>query len=336
VGHDGTEGLSSAGWLPDRVSVGELSRAFPAAVGRRGGGHDGDPRAPTAVVAGRLVVYFVLALWLFRGPNCGYAHVLGKLVDGLFHRRRGQQLLDGDLDPRGWVEAGQGRRWRPPNISSLARARARLGADPLHMLFEHVAGPTGAHDAAGVFCAGLRVVSVDGSSTDAPDTTENAGHFGRPASGSREGAFPQVVAPIAPAPGPPRRPATSPPARTNPPAPPSHDESRSTAYAPANARTLGPGWCPGRYPPGGLASQVLTVGMYVSHGCVAPRLLASVIPPTNPLALAIGSRTRRRSFPNNAMFALRSPSVRTKVSTLPHCRLADSLAARRRAFGAGG
>ena len=106
--------------------------------------------------------YFVLALWLFRGRNCGYGRVLSKLVDGLYHRRRGRQLLDGQLDPAGWVDAGQGRRWRPPNISSLSRARARLGADPLHMLFDQVAGPVGADDAAGVFCCGLRVVSMDG------------------------------------------------------------------------------------------------------------------------------------------------------------------------------
>jgi Insertion element 4 transposase N-terminal/Transposase DDE domain len=140
----------------------------------------------------RLVVYFVLALWLFRGPNCGYGRVMVKLVDALYHRRRGQQLLDGVLDPDGWVEAGEGRRWRPPNISSLSRARTRLGADPLHMLFEQVAGPVGALDAAGVCCGGLRVVSMDGSSTDLPDTKDNDEYFGRPSNATRAGAFPQV------------------------------------------------------------------------------------------------------------------------------------------------
>jgi hypothetical protein len=140
----------------------------------------------------RLVVYFVLALWLFRGPNCGYGRVMVKLVDALYHRRRGKQLLEGVLDPQGWVEAGDGRRWRPPNISSLSRARTRLGADPLHMLFEQVAGPVGAPDAAGVFCCGLRVVSVDGSTTDVPNSKENDEYFGRPSNATRDGAFPQV------------------------------------------------------------------------------------------------------------------------------------------------
>jgi hypothetical protein len=141
----------------------------------------------------RLVVYFVLALWLFRGPNCGYGRVMGKLADALYHRRRAQQLLDGVLlDPDGWVEAGQGRRWRPPNISNLARARTRLGADPLHMLFEQVAGPTAAEGAAGVFCCGLRVVSMDGSTTDVPNSKANDAHFGRPSNATTAGAFPQV------------------------------------------------------------------------------------------------------------------------------------------------
>jgi hypothetical protein len=143
----------------------------------------------------RLVVYFVLALWLFRGRNCGYGRVLGKLVDGLYHRRRAEALVEGVLDPDGWVDAGEGRRWRPPNISNLARARARLGADPLHMLFDEVAGPVGgsaADGALGVFLCGLRVVSMDGSTSDLPDTPENAERFGRPSNATRDGAFPQV------------------------------------------------------------------------------------------------------------------------------------------------
>jgi hypothetical protein len=178
--------------LPDRVSVGALTRAFPPELVDEVVGLTGAREQRRRLLPARLVVYFVLALWLFRGPNCGYGFVLGKLVEGLYHRRRAQLLLEGTLDPAGWVAAGQGRRWRPPNISSLARARARLGADPLHMLFDAVAGPTGAPDAPGVFCVGLRVVSIDGSTSDVPDTAANAAFFGRPRSQTRDGAFPQV------------------------------------------------------------------------------------------------------------------------------------------------
>ena len=192
VAHDGSAGVSPEGWLPDRVSVGALTRTFPPELVDRVVATTDTRELRRRLLPARLVVYFVLALWLFRGPNCGYGRVMVKLVDALYHRRRGEQLLGGVLDPDGWVEAGDGRRWRPPNISSLSRARTRLGADPLHMLFDEVAGPVGAPDAAGVFCCGLRVVSVDGSTTDVPNSTANAEYFGRPSNATRDGAFPQV------------------------------------------------------------------------------------------------------------------------------------------------
>ena len=199
MAHDGSEGVSPEGWLPDRVSIGALTKTFPPELVDHVVDTTGTREIRRRLLPARLVVYFVLALWLFRGRNCGYGRVLSKLVDGLYHRRRGQQLLDGMLDPAGWVDTGQGRRWRPPNISNLARARARLGADPLHMLFDAVAGPVGGpadgsagDPVAGVFCCGLRVVSIDGSTSDLPDTKANAEYFSRPSNATRDGAFPQV------------------------------------------------------------------------------------------------------------------------------------------------
>jgi hypothetical protein len=60
------------------------------------------------------------------------------------------------------------------------------------MLFDEVAGPVGAPDKAGVFRCGLRVVSMDGSTTDVPNSQENDDYFGRPSNAARAGAFPQV------------------------------------------------------------------------------------------------------------------------------------------------
>ncbi len=72
------------------------------------------------------------------------------------------------------------------------------------MLFDAVAGPVGpassvgataedaGEDTAGVFCCGLRMVSLDGTTTDVPDSKENDGYFGRPSNVTRAGAFPQV------------------------------------------------------------------------------------------------------------------------------------------------
>ncbi len=193
MAHDGTEGISPEGWLPDRVSVGALTKAFPPELVDRIVEMTDTREVRRRLLPARLVVYFVLALWLFRGRNCGYGQVMGKLVDGLYHRRRAEVLLyERRWDPQGWIDAGGDRSWRIPNISSLSRARARLGADPLHMLFDAVAGPVGADDAAGVFCCGLRVVSVDGSTTDVPNTPANDEFFGRPGNATRAGVFPQV------------------------------------------------------------------------------------------------------------------------------------------------
>jgi Insertion element 4 transposase N-terminal len=157
--------LPPDGWLPDRISIGVLTRAFPPDMVDEVVGATGTREQRRRLLPARLMVYFVLALWLFRGRNCGYGQVMAKLADGLYHQRRGADLLAGQLDPGGWVDAGGGRRWKQPNISSLSRGRGKLGADPVRMLFEHAAGPTGADGAPGVFCCGLRVVSVDGSTT---------------------------------------------------------------------------------------------------------------------------------------------------------------------------
>ena len=192
MAHDGSEGLSPDGWLPDRISIGVLTRAFPPELVDEAVEVTGTREQRRRLLPARLMVYFVLALWLFRGRNSGYGQVMAKLADGLYHQRRGADLLAGRLDPGGWVDAGGGRRWRQPNISSLSRGRVKLGPDPVRMLFEQVAGPTAADGAPGVFCCGLRVVSVDGSVTDVPDSRENDAFFGRPSNQSRDGAFPQV------------------------------------------------------------------------------------------------------------------------------------------------
>jgi hypothetical protein len=183
--------------LPDRVSVGVLTKAFPPELVDRVVKAADAQEARRRLLPARLVMYFVLALWLFRGRNCGYGQVMTKLVEALYHRRRAQEFLDtGRLDPAGWVDAGQdggrGRRWRPPNISSLSRARVKLGPDPVRFLFEQVAGPVGAPQAPGVWVCGLRVVSMDGSSTDVADTKANREVFGGPSNDKRDGAFPQV------------------------------------------------------------------------------------------------------------------------------------------------
>jgi len=192
VAHDGSEGLSPDGWLPDRISVGVLTRVFTPELVDAAVDEAGAREQRRRLLPARLVVYFTLALWLFRGRNCGYGQVMVKLADGLYHQRRAADLLEGQLDPDGWVDAGDGRRWKPPNISNLSRGRGKLGPEPLKNMFLQVAGPTGTDDVPGVFCCGLRIASMDGSTSDVPDSKANDEFFGRPSSQSRDGAFAQV------------------------------------------------------------------------------------------------------------------------------------------------
>src|SRR5271156_5437684 len=106
VAHDGSEGLPRDGRLPDRVSIGVLTRVFTAELVDAAVDAAGAREQRRRLLPARLVMYFVLALWLFRGRNCGYGQVMTKLADGLYHQRRAGDLLARQLDTDGWVDAG--------------------------------------------------------------------------------------------------------------------------------------------------------------------------------------------------------------------------------------
>ena len=93
-------------WLPDRISVGVLTRAFPPELVDEIIEVTGTREQRRRLLPARLMVYFVLALWLFRGRNCGYGQVMAKLADGLYCQQRGADLLAGQLAPGGRVDAG--------------------------------------------------------------------------------------------------------------------------------------------------------------------------------------------------------------------------------------
>src|SRR5438876_4496630 len=123
----------------------------------------------------RLVVALVVALGLWARD--GLRDVLANLVEGLRER-----------DPAAW--AG----WRLPAKSALTQARQRLGPRPLRVLFHRLAGPVAAPTTPGAFLFGLRLMAIDGTTLDLPDTPANARLFGRPTTGrgTGVGAFPQL------------------------------------------------------------------------------------------------------------------------------------------------
>jgi hypothetical protein len=160
--------------LSDRIAIGVLTRVFPPAVIDAAVASAGRGEVRSRLLPARVTVYYVLAMCLFSGQ--GYEEVM--------------RLLAGGLE---WL--GRWRRaWSVPSTAAIAKARARLGPEPLRALFASVVRPLAAESAPGCWYRGLRVVSMDGTTLDLADTAENEARFGRPGTGRGEGrgAFPQV------------------------------------------------------------------------------------------------------------------------------------------------
>jgi Insertion element 4 transposase N-terminal/Transposase DDE domain len=80
-----------------------------------------------------------------------------------------------------------------PHRSSLCVARQRLGLEPVQHLFDHIVHPLARPETPGAFYRGFRLVGIDGTILDVPDSEANAAAFTRPSGGDRgDGAFPQV------------------------------------------------------------------------------------------------------------------------------------------------
>ena len=166
--------------LADRVALGVLIRTFPPELVDRVLAQTGRVERRHRLLPARLMVYYVLGLALFSGM--GSVEVLGWLVEGL-------------RESAGWRHPREPwRSWQVPAKSALIQARARLGSEPLQVLFERAACPLATEGTRGAFYRRWRVMSLDGTCLDVADTPANAGVFGRPGSsrGERAGAFPQL------------------------------------------------------------------------------------------------------------------------------------------------
>jgi hypothetical protein len=138
------------------VLTGEISPGLVDEVIERAGCREKRRR----LLPARTVVYFVLGLCLFSGADSmgppGYRSVMRWLTNGLRH-------------PDGMVLA---------TSSALTRARQRLGARPLELLFGLRCGPLATAGTPGAFAFGLRLAAWDGTGIDAADTPANAAVFG--------------------------------------------------------------------------------------------------------------------------------------------------------------
>jgi hypothetical protein len=79
-----------------------------------------------------------------------------------------------------------------PTRGALCLARQRLGIAPVRALFQRVVRPLTDDQLPGATLGGLRLVGMDSTKLDIPDTPANEAAFGRPTGGRGDGAFPQV------------------------------------------------------------------------------------------------------------------------------------------------
>ncbi|WP_331772213.1 IS4 family transposase (plasmid) [Embleya sp. NBC_00888] len=158
----------------DRIALGVLTRAFPPELVDEVVAGCGRVEQRRRLLPARVVVYFVLAMCLFSGQ--GYEEVARLLTQGLERERR-------------WVGT-----WRVPTTGAIGRARLRLGPEPLRVLFARVCRPVAVPGTVGAWYRGRRLVAVDGTTFDLPDSEANAGFFGRPGTSRGQGrsAYPQA------------------------------------------------------------------------------------------------------------------------------------------------
>lgn len=108
--------------------------------------------------------------------NIGLESVLIKMVKGL------RYIWSGDED------------YQTAKRSAISQARYRLGAKPVVELFHRICRPLATERTPGAFLFGLRLMAIDGTSEDVPDTPANASYFGRHCGPRGQSAFPQMQA----------------------------------------------------------------------------------------------------------------------------------------------
>lgn len=79
-----------------------------------------------------------------------------------------------------------------PNASAISYRRYQVGARPLVALFHQVCQPLASPDTPGAFLFDLRLMAIDGTTEDVPDTPANVAVFGRHQGDRGPSAFPQV------------------------------------------------------------------------------------------------------------------------------------------------
>lgn len=158
--------------LTDLIGLGVLTQYIPLKKVEEALEATGRQSKRQRQLPARVMVYYVLALALYM--EVGYGEVLRCLVEGL-------AVLGLPVE-----------RLRRTARSSISQARQRLGPEPVKLLYETLVTPIAVEQTQGAWYRWWRLVSIDGSSLDLPDTEENEATFGRPGASRGQSGFPQL------------------------------------------------------------------------------------------------------------------------------------------------
>ena len=158
--------------IPDLMSLGLLAAFCPPATIDRILAEAGRVEQRVRLLPSRAVVYYVLAMALYARE--GYRELYRLLIEGLR-----------SVDPSLPVVV--------PQKSAFSKARERVGSGPLQRLFEETAVPMASPSTPGAWYRHWRLMSLDGSTMEVPDTPANEAHFGRPSvSRGEKSAYPRL------------------------------------------------------------------------------------------------------------------------------------------------
>lgn len=164
--------LPSGARISDHVTLGVLTSTVPALLIDAVLADTGRQSWRQRQLPARLVVYYVMALALYA--QASYGEVLRCLLEGVR-----------------WLRLG-GTAVAVADKSAITKARVRLGPAPLEELFARVARPLAEPDTPGAWYRSRRLISLDGSTIDLPDTPDLEARFGRPEASRGASGFPQL------------------------------------------------------------------------------------------------------------------------------------------------
>ena len=164
--------LPAGSRITDYISLGVITGFFPVEKVRAVLRETGRGSVRQRDLPAHVVVYYVIALALYMRSS--YREVLRCLLEGVQWLR----------DPSAALKvAGK---------SGISQARSRLGVEPLKVLYESLVVPIAERRTKGAWYRQWRLVSLDGSTLDVADTTENEKAFGRPGASRGASAFPKI------------------------------------------------------------------------------------------------------------------------------------------------